>query len=175
MPSKFQIRDKIFAILLLVISVTIAWLWLSPKGAVSAPEIKLGTLKGKTITLGKINKPVLIVFWATSCTTCIAEVPHLNQIYSRLGPQGVEIIGVAMEYDRSDLVIDMVKRRPINYPVVLDSQGKIFSAFKLKRKLTPTSILIAPNNRIVMLKVGPMNMHYVEKTMADMLSSNTPK
>lgn len=175
MRSKLQIRDKIFAISLLVISITIAWLWLSPRGAVSAPEIELNTISGKTITLGKTNKPVLIVFWATSCVTCIAEVPHLNQIYSRLGPKGVQIIGVAMEYDRSDLVIDMVKRRPINYPVVLDSRGEIFSAFKLKRKLTPTSILIAPNNRIVMLKVGPMDMHYVEKTMANMLSASAPR
>ena len=175
MPSKLQTRDKIFAISLLVITVTIAWLWLSPRGAVSGPEIKLSTIKGNSITLGKTNSPVLIVFWATGCATCITEIPHLKKMYSRLRDKGVHIVGVAMEYDRTDLVIDMVKRLKINYPIVLDLQGKIFSAFNLKRKLTPTSILISPNNRIVMLRVGPMDMHYVEKTISKMLTSNTPK
>lgn len=173
MQKKFNMKDKAFAIILALVSIIVIWLWLSPSGAQSGPEITLTTLSGKKIVLGKNNKhPVLITFWATSCRTCIAEVPHLKKLYEKLKPKGFQLIGVAMLYDRPDLVIDMVKRLGINYPIVYDFQGKIFKAFKLKRKLTPTSILIAPNNRIVMLKIGPMDIHRVEKTIEKMLTPN---
>ncbi|VAW75566.1 hypothetical protein MNBD_GAMMA12-2766 [hydrothermal vent metagenome] len=175
MSKKLITKDKTFALILVLISILLIWLWLSPSGAQSAPEITVTTLSGKKITLGKSNqRPVLVTFWATSCSTCISEVPHLKKLYAKLKSKGFQLIGVAMLYDRPDLVVNMVKQLNINYPVVFDINGKIFKAFKLKRKLTPTSILIAPNNRIVMLKIGRMNIHAIEQTIQKMLT-NTKK
>ncbi len=170
MKKKSNSKNKFFALILILVSITVIWLWLSPGGAQSGPEITLNTLTGNKITLGNnVRRPVLITFWATSCTTCIAEVPHLKKLYSKFKTKGFQLIGVAMLYDRPDLVINMVKRLGINYPIVFDFKGKIFKAFKLKHKLTPTSILISPNNRIVMLKIGPMNIHAIEKRIQEML------
>lgn len=47
----------------------------------------------------KIVQDGLINFWATSCTTCVAEMPMLSATYEKFRGRGYEIIAVAMKYD----------------------------------------------------------------------------
>jgi thiol-disulfide isomerase/thioredoxin len=46
----------------------------------------------------------LVTFWATTCPSCIEEIPHLIDLYRELNPKGLEIIGVAMAYDPPEQV-----------------------------------------------------------------------
>ena len=150
---------------------TLAWLWLAPAGPTTRPDISLMTIKGEEIQLSSLQgKPLLVTFWATTCPGCLKEIPHLIELYDELAPQGLEIIGIAMDYDPPNRVLAMSKARNIPYPIALDIHADAARAFGNIR-LTPTSFLMAPDGRIVYQKVGAINMVRLREDILGMLGS----
>ncbi|MCK5479980.1 MAG: TlpA family protein disulfide reductase [Gammaproteobacteria bacterium] len=148
---------------------TLIWLWLAPTGLKDSPDITLLTIDGEELSLASLQgKPLLLTFWATSCPGCIKEMPHLIELYDELSPRGLEIIGVAMNYDQPSHVLSMRKSRNIPYPVALDINGAAAQAFDNVR-LTPTSFLIAPDGRIVFQKVGEMDIPRLRNNILTLL------
>lgn len=78
------------------------------------------------------GKPLIITFWATSCPSCVKEIPHLIALYEQYHPQGIEIIAIAMTYDPPNRVVSMTQEKKLPYHVVLDIKGGIW------RKLSVT-------------------------------------
>jgi thiol-disulfide isomerase/thioredoxin len=119
-----------------------------------APETTFSTITGQKITLSALRgKPVIVTFWATDCASCIKEIPHLIELYQRYHNQGLEIIAVAMAYDRPNHVLDMTKAQQLPYYVALDMQSENAHAFG-DVSLTPTTFLIAPDGSIALQKTG---------------------
>lgn len=162
-------KDKIIALFVAGMFVLLAFLWFGPSGVQPAPDVELKTLEGRTVSLKELRgKPVLITFWSTSCVGCIKEMPHLVELHNELHSKGLEIIGIAMPYDRPDHVVEMSKRKNLNYTVAIDIEGKAVSAFG-NIQLTPTSFLINPQGQIVKHKIGEMDMHQLHKQIVTML------
>ena len=153
----------------------IAYVWITPRGISHAPDISLKTLQGETIDLaGLQGKPVLVTFWATYCPGCLKEMPHLIQLYKKLSPNGLEIIGITTPQDRPDHVIAMTEAKQIPYPIALDIDGKVSQAFGNVR-LTPTSFLIAPDGQIAHQKTGVLNMQKIQTLIETMLPVQTAR
>ncbi len=162
-------QEFIIATFVVVLFSTIAFLWFGPSGIQQAPDIELTTIDGNKIDLKTLKgKPVLVTFWATSCPGCIKEMPHLIELYQELHNKGLEIIGIAMPYDRPDHVLEMRKRKNIPYPIVLDIKGEAVNAFGHVR-LTPSSFLINPEGTIVKHKIGEMDMKQIHNMIISML------
>jgi len=156
-------KDILITLFAILILSSIAYLWLAPSGAQQAPDITLQLTNGKKLELSSLKgKPVLITFWATSCPGCIKEMPHLSELYHELHPKGLEIIGIAMPYDRPDYVMEMIKRKKIPYLIAYDLKGEAVQAFG-NVSLTPTTFLIDDNGEIVKKKIGEMKMSTWEK------------
>ena len=146
-------------------------IWLAPWQGQAAPEAHFTTLEGEQFKLSELRgQPVLVTFWATSCPSCITEIPHLKDLYRELAPKGLKIFGVAMSYDPPQQVAAMAAERDMFYPVVLDSDEAIARAFGDIR-LTPTSVLIDPEGRIVWRRLGELNMPQVRQQIVDMLTA----
>ena len=164
-----KLKETLITLFAATLLGTLTWLWLAPAGLKDSPEITLLTIDGKELQLASLRgKPLLLTFWATSCPGCIREMPHLIELYEELSPQGLEIIGVAMSYDKPSHVLSMRKARNIPYPVALDIHGAAAQAFGNVR-LTPTSFLIAPDGRIVFQKIGEMDMPTLRNNILAML------
>lgn len=141
------------------------YLWLSPEGMRTAPEVSLSTLDGRTVSIhGLRGQPVLVTFWATTCVSCIREMPHLVELHERYNARGLEIIGVAMSYDRPDHVMELARARALPYTIALDTEDLAAQAFGSIR-LTPTSFLISPEGRIVYQKLGDIDWALVERNL----------
>jgi peroxiredoxin len=144
-------------------------IWFMPAGLRQAPPLVGQTLDGRTLTLEQLRgRPVLVTFWATTCPSCIEEMPHLIELYRELNPKGLEIIGVAMSYDPPEQVRAVAQRRQIPYPIVLDSKEHIAREFDNVR-LTPTTVLISPDGRIVQYQLGLLDMPKLRETIETML------
>ena len=155
---------------LLAIAVLLGYLWLTPSGIKQAPPLSVTTLQGKGINLASLQgRPVLVTFWATTCPGCIKEMPHLVELYEELAPRGLEIIGIAMEYDPEDQVRTMVAQKKIPYPISMDKDGSAARAFG-DVSLTPSSFLIDPQGRIVQYKLGEMDMNALHNRIIAMLA-----
>lgn len=126
------------------------------------PGTTFSTITGKKITLHELRgKPVIVTFWATSCASCIKEIPHLIALYQQYHDKGLEIIAVAMAYDPPNHVLDMSKSLQLPYHVALDMQSENAHAFG-DVSLTPTTFLIAPDGSIALHKTGLFDINEIK-------------
>lgn len=141
---------------------------LPPAGPRHAPDISFALLDGRTLALGDLRgRPVLVNFWATTCSVCVAEMPDLVALYQELRPLGFELIAVAMPYDPPSHVQDFVRRHELPFPIALDVQGQATAAFNDVR-YTPTAYLIDRTGEIVYHHTGRLDVERVRRLVLAM-------
>lgn len=169
-----RLKGVLFATLTVSLIVAPGLWWLTPNRLTQVPAMTLTTLQGKQLSVPDTQgRPMLISFWATSCASCVEEIPHLIELYKELAPHGFEIIGVAMAYDPPNRVIALSHARQIPYPVALDIQGKAAQAFG-GISLTPSSFLIAADGRVIEQQTGKLNIHRIRDLVLDTASRSKP-
>ncbi len=78
------------------------------------------SLDGALVDTGAIDAEfVLVEFWSTRCSACVAEAPALKNIYQRFSPMGFEIVGVSMEPYPGRL-IQFLQKHSIPWPQIFD-------------------------------------------------------
>ncbi len=144
------------------------WLFASPLA--QAPEVTFSTLSGKQLKMSELRgKVVLVKFWATSCVTCVAQMPANIENYDKYHAQGFEIVAVAMQYDPANYVINFVETRKLPFTVALDTVGQVARAFG-DVKLTPTAFLIDKNGQILKRYLGEYNKAEFRDTLEKALA-----
>jgi cytochrome c biogenesis protein CcmG, thiol:disulfide interchange protein DsbE len=93
----------------------------APEIGEAVPALVLTTLDGISFDLAKLRgKVVLINYWATWCAPCRKEMPKLDAFYQRYRNQGLEIIGISIDFPR-----DFAKVRKaaaaVHYPTAVAS------------------------------------------------------
>lgn len=167
---KMKTSDKLIAAFVIVFIILMGYLWFSPAGLKKAPNIELTTISGKKIKLASLHgKPLLITFWATSCSGCVKEMPHLIELHKKYSAHGLKIIGISMPYDRPDHVMKMAKQKKLPYIIAMDINKQATKAFG-GISLTPTTFLIAANGTIVRHKIGELNISLVEQQIQSLLN-----
>ncbi len=128
--------------------------WFVSTRSTPAPDVTFTTLSGKPLALSELRgKVVLVKFWATSCVSCIAQMPDNIENYETYHNKGLDIVAVAMQYDPANYVINFVETRKLPFTVALDTQGKVAKAFG-DVKLTPIAFLIDKNGNIIKRYLG---------------------
>ncbi len=111
-------------------------------------------LDGNTATLADLKgKWTVLNFWSINCPPCYREMPDLVKLYDEFKSDHFELIGVAMSYDRPDLVIDTKEKHQLNYPVSLDLNNEINQHFG-PVDMIPTTLLLTPDGQVVKKHVG---------------------
>ena|ERR1700733_2904557 len=79
------------------------------------------------------NKVVIIDFYTSRCSNCLAAVPHVVSLYNKYHGKGLEVIGVHTPELESERQIEVVKatakRLGINYPIAVDNAARTWSAY----------------------------------------------
>ena len=145
--------------------------WLLGRPATQAPDVTFATITGKQITTSELRgKVVLVKFWATSCVTCVAQMPNNIENFEKYKDKGFDVIAVAMQYDPANYVLNFVETRKIPFTVALDSRGTVAKAFG-DVKLTPTAFLIGKNGQIIKRYVGDYDKAEFRATLEKALAS----
>lgn len=120
----------------------------------AAPDVGYTTLDGRTVQLSSLRgKVVLVNFWATTCTTCVAEMPKLAETHLKFAPKGFETVAIAMDYDPPEYVRNFAARKGLPFTIALDVTGQAAKGFEDVR-LTPTTFLLDKQGRIVQKYLG---------------------
>ncbi|RQO54359.1 redoxin [Paucibacter sp. KBW04] len=116
------------------------------------------------------GKVMLVNFWATSCTTCVKEMPEIIATHEKFKARGFDTLAVAMSYDPPAFVANFAESRRLPFGVAIDNTGEIAKQFG-KVQLTPTTFLINKRGEIVKRYVGEPDfvaLHsLVEKLLAE--------
>ena len=91
----------------------------------SAPDFKVVTENGKTVSLSDFGGKLLVLnFWASWCAPCVDEAPSLDAFQRELGPQGVVVLGVSI--DRNEKMYKrFLKDYNISFPTARDPDWDI--------------------------------------------------
>ena len=120
----------------------------------TAPDVAYTLLDRSQSSLHQLRgKVVLVNFWATSCASCVREMPQIAALHERFKARGYETLAVAMRYDPPAYVIRFAESRKLPFGVAIDNTGEIAKRFG-KVQLTPTSVLINQRGQIVKRFVG---------------------
>lgn len=165
-----EIKKMVLALVLAAVAGTGAWVaW--DTGRAPVPESTFVLLDGSQRTSADLRgKVTLVNFWATSCTTCVAEMPSLVSTYQKYKSQGFDTLAVAMSYDPPQYVLNFAQSRQLPFKVALDHTGTIAKAWGEVR-LTPTTYLVNKRGEIVKSYVGApdfADLHQlIEKLLAE--------
>lgn len=136
-----------------------------------APNVSFTDLEGVEHQLSEYQgKVVLLKFWSTDCTTCVAQMPDNIAYQNEYGPQGFEVVAVALKHDPIDYVRNFAQNRALPFTVTSDSDGKIAEAFDGVR-MTPTVFLIDRKGRIIKRYLGLYDKDAFKQTVEKALNS----
>lgn len=152
-----------------------------------ANDFALKDLRGNLVRLSDFRgKVVLVNFWATWCSACLAEIGDLNALQKRLGGR-VVILGIALDglpnlHPHEDgagssgkpapsleaitaKVTRAVTTREINYTVLLDPSGSVGGQYNGGE--LPTTVIFDKEGRVRRRFVGERNVSVFEAMVAE--------
>lgn len=106
-------------------------------------------LDGKPVDLQQSigAKPVLLIFWASWCPSCRAEVPKINRLAEKYRSRGMEFVAVNVGYNDSvERARAFVRKTGMQYPAYFDGSGKVTEQYKL---IGVPTIIIADKHGVV--------------------------
>jgi peroxiredoxin len=140
-------------------------------GSSAAPASTFVLLDGSSQTTSDLKgKVTLVNFWATSCTTCVKEMPHIVETYRKYKDRGYDTLAVAMSYDPPSYVVNYAQTRGLPFKVAIDNTGAVAEAWG-DVKLTPTTYIVDRRGQIVKRYVGEPDFtelhRLIEKLLAE--------
>ena len=139
-------------------------------GVSAAPASTFVLLDGSKKTTDDLKgKVTLVNFWATSCVTCVAEMPKVIATYDKYKAQGYDTLAVAMRYDPPSYVVNFAETRKLPFQVAIDNTGAVAKAWG-DVALTPTTYIVNKRGEIVKRYVGEPDFPELHKLIEKLLA-----
>lgn len=160
-----------------LIGLALIWTLLQrPQSAVNlvhgpAPELNLQELPtGAEVKLSHYpDKVRLLVFWASWCSPCLAEIPILKQLQASLGPQGLQILGINLDEDRNQ-ALSLMGKIDFNYPILAGTQETVEAYGNFQG--IPTSFLINRKGQLMEMIPGMIPEEELQKRIEEALQES---
>lgn len=116
-----------------------------------APDFDLSGPAGRVQLSALRGKVVYLDFWASWCGPCRQSFPWMNEIQAKLGPRGLQVVGVNVDARTPDAE-RFLAEVPAHFTVAFDPKGETPRRYAIKGM--PTSVLIGADGRIRFVHSG---------------------
>ena len=121
------------------------------KSGETAPDFALTDMSGAIVRLSDFKgNPVIVHFWATWCSTCVEEMPLLNN-FAASHPE-IKILAVNEDEGGLESVSQFFKNMKPAFTVLLDTGGMVSDRYKSYK--VPESFLLNKDGGFVHRFVG---------------------
>ncbi len=122
----------------------------APQGAVVTDafggQVGLADFRGRV---------VLVNFWATWCAPCVREMPSLDRLQAKLGPEGLLVMTVSQDRKGLAAAEPFFREQNLNnLEIFLDPKGEFARAMGVAG--LPTSLLVDDRGRLLGAIEGPL-------------------
>ncbi len=118
-------------------------------------DFSLPDIEGQTHNLSDFRGQWVIVnFWATWCSPCITEIPHLVELNDLKEPVSPVVIGIDFEEIETEALRKFMHALEMDYLVLRIGDSPIVPFEPLKG--LPTTFIVSPQGKIVYRKTGPV-------------------
>lgn len=149
-PNRIPFRRR-RAVLGLVLALSAAPLAWALEAGTPAPELDLPGLKD-AVNLARLKgKVVYVDFWASWCGPCKQSFPFMNDLQSRYGSGGLEVVAINLDAKRDD-ADRFLSEVPARFTLAFDPKGE--SARRFEVKAMPSSVLIGRDGKVVAAHKG---------------------
>jgi thiol-disulfide isomerase/thioredoxin len=133
-----------------------------PVGSVELAELGYETFDGGAADLGTFaGQPLVLNFFASWCTPCVAEMPDLEAAADRYGDQ-VGFLGLAVR-DRVEDARRIVEETGVTYPVGLDRDALIE---RFQGLAMPSTVFIAADGEVLDTHLGVLSPEQLDEKLA---------
>ena len=140
-------------------------------GRSTAPPSTFVLLDGSTRTTADLKgKVTLVNFWATSCVSCVAEMPQIMATHEKYQARGYQTLAVAMSYDPPAYVVNFAQSRKLPFGVAIDNTGAVAKAWG-DVQLTPTTFIVDKRGEIVKRYVGAPDFAELHQLIEKLLAA----
>ncbi|MDX1924176.1 MAG: TlpA disulfide reductase family protein [Rickettsiaceae bacterium] len=102
------------------------------------------------------GKPLIISFWATWCTPCVAEIPSLDILKRDFRKQNITIIAISEDFNGKDAVRTFYKENGIrSLEVFVDKKNQLFQALSISG--LPTTFFVDADGIVKFIIEGSIN------------------
>lgn len=130
-----------------------------------APDFTLSLVDGRRVSLSDYRgKVVLLNFWATWCSPCVAEMDDFQQYYA---DHSADTVILAVDFSEpAEVVASFVEENGLTYPVALDLDGVVNQLYRVQGY--PTTCLIDAEGIIHSISLSNADSVYdVERLIRD--------
>jgi peroxiredoxin len=133
----------------------------------AAPAFALPDAAGRAVSLEAYRGEVVVLnFWATWCHGCKQELPWFVRFEKQYGSRGLTVIGASTDADGWKSVTPYLKKKPLNYPVVV-ADATLTSAYGLGAM--PMTVLIDRQGRIAATYTGVVDRAACDRAIQSLL------
>ncbi len=142
-----------------------------------APDFSVTTLEGEQFDLkdhlGK--KPVLLFFWSFFCGPCREEMPSLQEVYTQIGQDRMEFLGVNLDgRGLSKAIAKFIETSKLQFVPLFDEligiNYKVADPYGVAG--TPTVYIIDKDAKIAFAAVGRVEPEELKKVLEEILSGS---
>lgn len=114
-----------------------------------APDFSLRDTEGNQVRLSDFRgKVVLINFWASWCSPCLAELPALQRLQAKLKGKEFVILGVGVD-DTEEALAQYKKSYGLTYTTVIDTTSDVKRSYKVSG--VPESFFVDREGAFIMI------------------------
>jgi len=117
-----------------------------------APDYAFVTLEGKYLSFADLKgKVVVLDFWATWCSPCVAALPSLQRLAKRMASEPFVLVSLSNDADGASLR-DFLAKHPADWPQVWDQHRETARQFQVSA--FPTFFVLDPEGRVLWRRTG---------------------
>lgn len=107
------------------------------------------------------GKPVVIMYWATWCDTCLSDLSELEEFHAAVGKKvSVYSINATKSEQSEKQVRAFVEKSALQVPVYLDKEGAV--AHRFRQIAVPFTIIVDKNGKQRVIP-GPVSKKQLEE------------